>query len=58
MHDRIRELLDEITVCEDELRTAVSEQQSTLFFQTKGKRVEFEDSIKRAHKKLKTSFFR
>jgi len=58
MNERISELLNEITKLEDELRTALSEQQTSMFFQIKGKRVEFEDSIKKAHKRLKTNFFR
>lgn len=58
MNDRVRELLDEITKLEDELRSALGEQQSNIFFQIKGKRIEFEQSIKSAHKRLKTNFFR
>ncbi len=58
MNERISELLNEITKLEDELRTALSEQQTSMFFQIKGKRVEFEDSIKKAHRRLKTNFFR
>ncbi len=58
MNNRVQELLMEITALEDELRTALSEQQTSIFFQIKGKRVEFEDSIKKAHKRLKTNFFR
>jgi hypothetical protein len=58
MDDRIQQLLHQITALEDELRTALSEQQSSLFFQIKGKRVEFEKSIKQAHRKLKKNFFR
>lgn len=58
MNDRIRELLDEITKLEDELRTALSEQQTSMFFQIKGKRIEFEQSIRSTHKRLKTNFFR
>lgn len=58
MNNRISELLNEITKLEDELRTALGEQQTSMFFQIKGKRVEFEDSIKKAHKRLKTNFFR
>jgi len=58
MNDKIRELLDEITKLEDELRTALSEQQSGMFFQIKGKRIEFEQSVKEAHERLKTNFFR
>lgn len=58
MNDRIQQLLDQITVLEDELRTALSEQPSSMFFQIKGKRVEFEQSIKETHHRLKMNFFR
>jgi hypothetical protein len=58
MDDRIQLLLNQITALEDELRTALSEQQSSIFFQIKGKRVEFEKSIKQTHRKLKRNFFR
>lgn len=58
MNDRIQQILNQITALEDDLRTALNEQQSTMFFQIKGKRVEFEQSIKEAHKRLKTNFFR
>lgn len=53
MDMRIQQLLTQITALEDELRTALSEQQSSVFFQIKGKRVEFEQSIKQTHLKLK-----
>jgi hypothetical protein len=43
---------------EDDLRTAVHDQESKMFFQIKGKRVEFESSVKAAHRKLKQNFFR
>lgn len=58
MNARIQELLDEITKLEDELRTTLSEQQSSMFFEINGKRIEFQESVKAAHKELKTSFFR
>ena len=58
MDDRIQQLLNQMTTLEDELRTALSEQQSSIFFQIKGKRVEFEKSIKQTHRKLKKNFFR
>ena len=58
MDNRIQQLLNQITVLEDELRTVLSQQQSSLFFQIKGKRVEFEKSIKQTHRKLKKNFFR
>lgn len=57
MNERVQEILDEIRVLEDELRVALSAQQSTLFFQINGKRVEFEQSIKEMHLKLKKNFF-
>ena len=58
MNDRIQQLLAQINALEDELRIAVNEQQSSIFFQIKGKRVEFEQSIKETHRKLKMNFFR
>ena len=58
MNDRIQQILSQITALEDDLRSALNEQQSSMFFQIKGKRVEFEQSIKEAHSRLKTNFFR
>ncbi|MCK9285118.1 MAG: hypothetical protein M0P39_12655 [Rhodocyclaceae bacterium] len=55
---RIRQLLDQMAVIENELREAVHVQESRVFFQIKGKRVEFEQSIRLAHRRLKTGFFR
>ena len=43
---------------EDELRNAVHDQESRMFFTIKGKRVEFEHSVKSAHRKLKKNVFR
>jgi hypothetical protein len=58
MNDRIQQILNQMTELEDDLRIALNEQQSNMFFQIKGKRVEFEQSIKETHKRLKTNFFR
>ncbi len=58
MNDRIQQILSQITALEDDLRIALNEQQHSIFFQIKGKRVEFEQSIKETHKRLKTNFFR
>lgn len=57
MNDRINQLLAQMATLEAELKEAVHEQQSRMFFQIKGKRVEFEGSIKATHRKLKTNFF-
>lgn len=58
MDIRIQQLLTQITALEEELRSVVSEQQSTIFFQINGRRVEFEQSIKQTHLNLKRNFFR
>ena len=58
MNDRIAQLLAQMATLEADLRTAVQEQESKMFFQINGKRVEFERTVKDAHRKLKTNFFR
>ena len=58
MNDRINQLLQQMAELESELRTAVHDQESRVFFQIKGKRVEFERTVKAAHRKLKTNVFR
>lgn len=58
MNENIAHILAKMAALEDELRTAVHEQESRMFFQIKGKRVEFESSVKDAHRKLKKNFFR
>lgn len=57
MNDTIQRLLEQMNALEDDLRKALSEQPSSVFFQIKGKRIEFEHSIKQAHKRLKRNFF-
>ena len=58
MNPKIRQLLSQITALEDELRTALREQETHLFYQLKGKRVEFEGTIRATHRKLRMSIFR
>lgn len=59
MNDRIRNLLGQMAAVEEELRLALREQErSGLLFQIKGKRIEFERSIREAHRRLRTGFFR
>lgn len=55
---RVQQILDQIKTLEDELHAAINEQQTSMFFQIKGKRIEFEKSIKQTHRKLKRNFFR
>ncbi len=58
MNDKIRQLLGQITVLEDELRTALHGQETRMFFQINGKRVEFERNMKARHERLKREIFR
>ena len=58
MNDQIKDLLAQMAALEAQLRTAVHNQECRVFFQIKGKRVEFERSVRDAHRQLKTGFFR
>jgi hypothetical protein len=58
MNPNISEILAQITALEDELRTALREQEVHLFYQIKGKRVEFEATVRDAHRKLKRGLLR
>lgn len=58
MNDRIRHLLDQMAALEEDMRVALQEQEADVLFEIKGKRVEFEQSIREAHRRLKTGFFR
>jgi len=57
MNERIRDLLGQISSLEDDLRTALNEQEQRVSFTIKGKRVEFEQSVKQMHQRLKTGIF-
>jgi hypothetical protein len=58
MNERIRHLLDQMAILETELEKAVQEQEASMLYQIRGKRVEFEDSMRKAHRRLKNGFFR
>jgi len=57
MNEKIKILVNKIYELEEELRTLLYEQQSQFSYKVAGKRVEFEKSIREAHKKLQTSWF-
>jgi len=57
MNDRIQQVLTQMAALEDELRDALHEQETRMRFEIRGKRVEFEHTIKQAHRRLKTGFF-
>ncbi len=58
MNDQISQILAKMAALENDLRGAVQEQEGKMFFQIKGRRVEFERTVKAAHRKLKQNFFR
>jgi len=58
MNEKIRQLLDQMSALEDDLRREVQAQEASALYQIKGKRVEFEAAVRQAHRQLKTSFFR
>ena len=58
MNDKIHQLLDQISALEDDLLKAVQEQEASARFKINGKRVEFEASVRQAHRQLKNSFFK
>lgn len=55
MDHRIRNLLDQIAALEDELRTVVHEQEERLLYRLDGKRVRFEENVRKTHRQLKRS---
>ncbi|HYN62668.1 MAG TPA: hypothetical protein VET87_24480 [Rubrivivax sp.] len=52
MNERIAQMLAQMAGLDDYLRSAVHGQESRLYFQMKGKRVEFEQTAKAAHQEL------
>jgi hypothetical protein len=57
MNEKIRHLLDQMATLDDDLRKAIQEQEASAAAQFKGKRVEFEASIRETHRRLKQNFF-
>ncbi|MDO8654439.1 MAG: hypothetical protein Q7R66_19885 [Undibacterium sp.] len=57
MNEKISQLLEQIAILEEDLRIAVHEQEANALFQLNGKRVEFEESVRQTHLRLKKSFF-
>lgn len=58
MNNRIRQLLDQINALENELHTAIEQQEGRLRYRVEGKRVTFERAINEAHLKVKMGVFR
>jgi len=58
MDSKIRQILSQITALEDELRTALHDRETPLFYQIKGQRIEFTAAIRKAHRQMRTGLFR
>ena len=58
MNSRIEELLAQITALEDELRAALRVQESHLLYHFKGRRIEFEGTLRETHRRMKRSLLR
>ena len=58
MNEKIAKLLAQMVVLENVLKIAVHAQESRMCFEIKGKRIEFEKSVKAAHRKLRKSLLR
>lgn len=56
MNERVNHLLSQMAAIEEELLVALHEQETSVLFQIRGKRVEFEHSVREAHGRLKTGF--
>ena len=50
MDDKIRRLVARIGALEQELETALHERETPLFYQLNGKRIEFDDAVRAAHR--------
>lgn len=58
MSNRIHQILDQITALEEELHTAIEQQECRLRYRIEDKRVMFEQAINEAHLRLKVGVFR
>jgi hypothetical protein len=58
MNERVRQMLVQINALEAEIEAEMNLQKAHWRYQLHGKRVEFEQSIKDAHRKLKLGIFR
>lgn len=58
MNQKINNLLIQMHALDEDLRTALHEQETRVLYEIKGKHIEFEQTIKQAHCKLKLGFFR
>jgi hypothetical protein len=53
VNDRIRNLLAQIEALDEQLKNAIREQESNILFRINGKKVEFDENIRQAHRKAR-----
>jgi hypothetical protein len=58
MHDEIRRILGEIRALEEELRDKLHAHEARLEFRIRGRRVEFAEEIRAAHRKVRVGIIR
>jgi hypothetical protein len=58
MNDKIRDLLGQIAVLEEQLQATLHERENRIAFTIRGRRVEFEKDVRAAHAKLKRGVLR
>ncbi len=58
MNNRIRQIVEQIAVLENELDAAIEEREQRLRYQLEGKRVVFEQAVRDAHRRVKLGIFR
>ncbi|MEZ6053908.1 MAG: hypothetical protein R3C02_21365 [Planctomycetaceae bacterium] len=58
MNERVRQILDDITSLEEQLRAALHEQESHLLYEIKGKTIEFKEEFKETHRRLRMGLLR
>lgn len=56
MNDRLHQLLARMSALEDEVAAAIEEQQSKVFFEIKGKRIEFDAAVREKHRRLRSGW--
>jgi len=57
MDDRIRHILEQIKVLEEEIQAELNKQGMRWFYQIQGRRIEFERTIRQKHRDLKLGVF-
>jgi hypothetical protein len=58
MHDDIRRVMAQITALEAELRERVHEHEAQLAYRIEGRRIEFAEDVRAAHRQLRTNLLR